>query len=605
MVAITTGILGALLYSTASSALGSWLTPDHGARVGPGGRARRPRRASRAGARGRAPSSSPRPTCPSCSARRSGAGRWRCARSPAPCARRRASPPSSPAVALVGLAGDGRGVDAAPRGRAGGRRRPARACSASRAPRACSARRAGRGPSPSRCPPRWRSAPALVARGERERDRAPGRAVVGTVGLGAAARGRHGTAASLLALALLAGATGARRRRRRPRLRALPDRAPRRPRRGAQRRRGVGLGARRAHGAPVAAAGAGGTRARARHAPARAAATRAGRPVARRDVGAARAPAHARHAPRSRRARRRSRSPPPTIRRPQILAALGSLRGGEHPARAAAPGDRPAQRLARAAAPSLRPHPARPRRRAHRRARRGRGPRRLGVAVAGALPARGGAIAVAAIAVVPAIVLCAALSSRRGGRVPVSVLAMGTTGDPSGGGIVIAWLLAWPAAAVVLGALPLVFVARAHALGSALVLAFAVAAPRPSSWPSSPPPRLTRARRSSRGVLGASENSVSGGRPPCAALERGAGGRRRDRPRRSSTPIGRRLRAAIASRSAAVHCSGPVPSSTRSSSPAAGAAGRRRPGARRRPRRRACGPRPSSPARRRARSPAC
>ena len=83
------------------------------------------------------------------------------------------------------------------------------------------------------------------------------------------------------------------------------------------------------------------------------------------------------------------------------------------------------------------------------------------------------------IAVVPAIVLCAALSSRRGGRVPVSVLALGSTGDPSGGGIVIAWLLAWPAAAVVLGALPLVFVARAHALGSALVFAFAVARAAP------------------------------------------------------------------------------------------------------------------------------
>jgi hypothetical protein len=98
----------------------------------------------------------------------------------------------------------------------------------------------------------------------------------------------------------------------------------------------------------------------------------------------------------------------------------------------------------------------------------------LGVAVAGALPGRGGAIAVTAIAVVPAIVMCAALSSRRGGRLPVSVLALGTTGDPSGGGIVIAWLLAWPAGAVALGALPLIFVARASVLASALVLAFAV-----------------------------------------------------------------------------------------------------------------------------------
>jgi hypothetical protein len=103
----------------------------------------------------------------------------------------------------------------------------------------------------------------------------------------------------------------------------------------------------------------------------------------------------------------------------------------------------------------------------------------LGVAVAGALPARGGAIAVVAVAVVPAVVLCAALSSRRGGRLPVSVLALGTSGDPSGGGIVIAWLLAWPAAAVLLGALPLVLVAHVRSLSSALVLALAVAASAP------------------------------------------------------------------------------------------------------------------------------
>ena len=93
----------------------------------------------------------------------------------------------------------------------------------------------------------------------------------------------------------------------------------------------------------------------------------------------------------------------------------------------------------------------------------------------------------------PAIVLCAALSSRRGGRVPVSVLAMGSTGDPSGGGIVVAWLLAWPAAAVVLGALPLVFVARGTSLSSALVFAFAVALAAPFAlgrcWPAPRPER--------------------------------------------------------------------------------------------------------------------
>ena len=84
-----------------------------------------------------------------------------------------------------------------------------------------------------------------------------------------------------------------------------------------------------------------------------------------------------------------------------------------------------------------------------------------------------------AIAIGPAIVLCAALSSRRGGRVPVSVLAMGSAGDPSGGGIVIAWLLAWPVGAVVLGAVPLIYVARGTSLSSALIFAFAVALAAP------------------------------------------------------------------------------------------------------------------------------
>jgi len=103
----------------------------------------------------------------------------------------------------------------------------------------------------------------------------------------------------------------------------------------------------------------------------------------------------------------------------------------------------------------------------------------IGLAVAGALPPRGGALALAAIAIGPTVVLCAALSSRRGGRVPVSVLAMGSVGDPSGGGIVVAWLLAWPVAAVVLGALPLVYVARGTSLSSAAIFAAAVATAAP------------------------------------------------------------------------------------------------------------------------------
>jgi hypothetical protein len=104
----------------------------------------------------------------------------------------------------------------------------------------------------------------------------------------------------------------------------------------------------------------------------------------------------------------------------------------------------------------------------------------LGLAVAGALPGRGGALAATAIAIVPTVVLCAALSSRRGGRLPVSVLAAGTAGDPTGGGLVVAWLLAWPAAAVALGALPGIYVAHATSLASALGFAVLVAVAAPA-----------------------------------------------------------------------------------------------------------------------------
>jgi hypothetical protein len=103
----------------------------------------------------------------------------------------------------------------------------------------------------------------------------------------------------------------------------------------------------------------------------------------------------------------------------------------------------------------------------------------LGLAIAGALPARGGALAVAAVALVPAIVLCAALASRRGGRLPISVLALGSAGDPTSGGIVIAWMLAWPAGAVAVGALPMLYVARGTSAGSAMGFAIAVAVAAP------------------------------------------------------------------------------------------------------------------------------
>ena len=323
MVAITTGILGALLYSTASSALGSVADAHHA--VPSGARRSRSSASSRVARWGtwQGPVVFAAPDVPFLL----GAPLGRRALAvrplrPRPVRRRRASPRWSPA--WRSSASPGRAA-ASTRARPPGwwPAWPCSGCSAWPAPAACSARRAGRGPSPSRCPPRWRSAPgssrvASAARPGAGSCCGPGR------GAGRAARRRRrhrGVAARARAAG---GRDRARRRRRRARLRALPHRAPRRPRRGAQRRRGVGLGARRAHGAPVPAA-----RRRDPHA-GRATALRAPRhpeladPVARRDVGAARAAAHAGHAPRWRPARPPSPSPPPTTPRPQTLAALGS-----------------------------------------------------------------------------------------------------------------------------------------------------------------------------------------------------------------------------------------------------------------------------------------
>ena len=144
MVAITTGILGALLYGTASSALGSVLTPAAVARVGAGRRARRPRR-------GRALGDV------------AGPRRLRRARRAVP-ARRAAAPQRA----------GGASVRARPGRRRGGRRRRRRR----------GARRPGRGGTRHRRGPRDR------ARGRRgparrpRRGRRGARAVLGALGAG-------------------------------------------------------------------------------------------------------------------------------------------------------------------------------------------------------------------------------------------------------------------------------------------------------------------------------------------------------------------------------------------------------------------------------------
>jgi hypothetical protein len=85
-----------------------------------------------------------------------------------------------------------------------------------------------------------------------------------------------------------------------------------------------------------------------------------------------------------------------------------------------------------------------------------------GVAVAGDMPRNGGLAAIVAVTGAGAIACCAAMSARRGGRLPHEILFMAAGGDPSGGGFfIVAWLVAWPAAAVLTGAGPLLLATSA------------------------------------------------------------------------------------------------------------------------------------------------
>jgi hypothetical protein len=79
-----------------------------------------------------------------------------------------------------------------------------------------------------------------------------------------------------------------------------------------------------------------------------------------------------------------------------------------------------------------------------------------GCAAAGALPDHGGAAALLAALATPSITLCAALSSRRGGRLPPSVLAI-TYADTSGLsiGLIFGWIVLWPLVAAATEAVPI------------------------------------------------------------------------------------------------------------------------------------------------------
>jgi hypothetical protein len=81
----------------------------------------------------------------------------------------------------------------------------------------------------------------------------------------------------------------------------------------------------------------------------------------------------------------------------------------------------------------------------------------------------GAVVAVVAVAVAPVLTLCAAMSSRRGGRVPPSVLATALATDPSGGGSAMAaWFAWWPSVAIVGGVAPVALAESGAAVPAAI-----------------------------------------------------------------------------------------------------------------------------------------
>jgi thiamine transporter ThiT len=96
-----------------------------------------------------------------------------------------------------------------------------------------------------------------------------------------------------------------------------------------------------------------------------------------------------------------------------------------------------------------------------------------GCAAAGALPDHGGAAVLLAVLTIPSTTLCAALSSRRGGRLPPSLLAV-TYGDTSGAsaGLIFGWIILWPLVAAASTAVSIAVVVHN---GPSAVPSFAVA----------------------------------------------------------------------------------------------------------------------------------
>jgi hypothetical protein len=102
----------------------------------------------------------------------------------------------------------------------------------------------------------------------------------------------------------------------------------------------------------------------------------------------------------------------------------------------------------------------------------------IGCAAAGELPAHAGPIAFLALLATVSITLCAALNGRRGGQMPSSLMAV-TYGDSTGmsGLILVLWIVAFPALAVALAAIPVSLVAHHGSDDVAQMAAVLLAAP--------------------------------------------------------------------------------------------------------------------------------
>ncbi|HEY6758301.1 MAG TPA: DUF6297 family protein [Baekduia sp.] len=96
----------------------------------------------------------------------------------------------------------------------------------------------------------------------------------------------------------------------------------------------------------------------------------------------------------------------------------------------------------------------------------------IACAIAGALPDNGGTAAVVVVLATVPITLCAALSSRRGGQLPPSIMAT-AYGDQTGttGLLIVVWIVAFPLLAAVVGALPVSTVVRNGSAGAPQLVA--------------------------------------------------------------------------------------------------------------------------------------